>query len=105
MKKLFEWDEFEKEDKNTVYVVLEWYWDGDGYLVNTYVDCFLTEHEALECAHEKAVPRPIYKWSIKEKKPSKTMMTPKIYMPNENIPDEDHQAECNMFLQIIKKEF
>lgn len=71
-----------------VYVVLYWYWDGDGYLSNQYLDCFLNEEES--------------------KKFAKNMMdeyhTRKIYLPGEPIPNNDG-GDGPGFIQIISKKF
>jgi len=85
--------EYEETDIKTVYIVLEYFWEGDGYLVNSYGDCFLSEQEALEYATKKAKPFPVER-------------RPKIYKYDEVVPDEsDGDYNSTPFYHIIKKEF
>lgn len=73
-----------------IFIVLYWFWEGDGYLINTYEDCFLTEEDALSFANTL-------------KYGGKTM---KIYLPGDTIPDEsDGGYRTPGFAQIIEKVF
>lgn len=73
-----------------IFIVLYWFWEGDGYLVNEYKDCFLTEEEAVSFANT-------LKYGGK---------TIKIYLPSDSIPDEsDGGYGTPAFTQIIEKVF
>jgi hypothetical protein len=73
-----------------IFIVLYWFWEGDGYLVNEYKDCFLTEDDAFSFANT-------LKYGGK---------TIKIYHPDEDIPDEgDGGYGTSAFVQIVKKVF
>lgn len=73
-----------------IFIVLYWFWEGDGYLVNEYKDCFLTEEEAVSFANT-------LKYGGK---------TIKIYLPSDSIPDEsDGGYRTPAFAQIIEKVF
>jgi hypothetical protein len=73
-----------------IYIVLYCFWEGDGYLINKYEDCFLTEDDAISLANTlKYSGKPV-----------------KIYLPGEEIPDEgDGGYGTPAFVQIVKKEF
>lgn len=73
-----------------IFIVLHWFWEGDGYLLNKYVDCFLTEQEAITSAKTlKCRGEDI-----------------KIYLPGEIIPDEDDGFYGTPpFAQIVEKVF
>lgn len=75
-----------------IFIVLYWFWEGDGYLVNEYKDCFLTEEESISFANTLT---PIFG--------GKTI---KIYLPGNTIPDEsDGDYGTPAFAQIIEKVF
>ena len=68
-----------------VFIVIKWFWDGDSYLVNSYLDCFLDQGEAQEFAQSKGL---------------------KIYQHGETLPDEnDGDYGSPDFIQIIEKTF
>ena len=74
----------------TIFIVLYWFWEGDSYLVNSYMDCFLTEYDAVSFAMT-------LKYGDK---------VVKIYLPNEDIPNEDDgRYGTPAFAQIVKKVF
>lgn len=79
-----------------VYIVLSWYWDGDGYLVHDYRDCFLKKHEAVSLARVILLEDEFY---------SKNKNV-KIYNVDEEIP-KIIGGGCSesAFLQIIEKTF
>jgi hypothetical protein len=67
-----------------VYVLLCWFWEGDGYLVNSYKDCY----KSLKDAQSEPT---IEHESI-------------IYLPGERIPEEeDGSYYSDPFYQIIEK--
>lgn len=73
-----------------IFIVLYWFWEGDGYLVNEYRDCFLTQEDAISFANT-------LKFGGK---------TIKIYLPNEEIPeDNDGGYGSPAFTQIVEKIF
>ena len=73
-----------------IFIVLYWFWEGDGYLVNEFKDCFLTEEESVSFANT-------LKYGGK---------TIKIYLPSDSIPDEsDGGYGTPAFAQIIEKVF
>lgn len=70
-----------------VYILLNWFWEGDSYLVNSYVDCFAELKDALEHAEKLA----------KEK-------NNRIYGVGHEIPKEkDGHYRSPSFYQIIEK--
>lgn len=71
-----------------VFVVLYWFWEGDGSLVNKYEDCFLTKDDAMSFANTLEYD-------------DKTL---KVYLPNDVIPDENEGGYgTRPFIQIIEK--
>ena len=67
-----------------IYIVLRWFWEGDGYLINSYKDCFKSLDESLKSCKELGL---------------------KTYLPSEEIPKEDEgYYNSSSFLQIIEKE-
>lgn len=78
-----------------IFIVLYWSWDGDGYLVNKYIDCFSNEQEAVKFCETFA-----YNQSMIIRK------SIKIYLPGDRIPDEDNgDYGTPSFVQIVKKVF
>ena len=76
-----------------VYVVLHWFWEGDSYLVNKYMDCFINELDANSFANKEANNKN-YKEPLK------------IYKNGEDIPDEeDGHYDSPSFIEVIKKSF
>lgn len=74
-----------------VYILLFWFWEGDGYLVNSYLDCFLTLEEALKIADQYGIAH---------------NQKYKIYLTGEKLPDEDSGGYHSVgFLQIINRIF
>ena len=67
-----------------IYIVLRWFWEGDGYLISSYKDCFKSLDESLKSCKESGL---------------------KTYLPSEEI-TEEHEGHYNFssFLQIIEKE-
>lgn len=73
-----------------VFIVLYCFWEGDGYLVNEYTDCFLTKEDAISFANS-------LKYSGKNVD---------VYLPGEEIPDEgDGGYGTPSFAKIIEKVF
>jgi hypothetical protein len=71
-----------------VYIILNWFWEGDSYLVNSYEDCFSELKSALEHAENLAAER-----------------KNKIYGVGHEIPKEqDGGYGSPSFYQIIEKE-
>ena len=67
-----------------VYVLLRWFWEGDGYLVNSYLDCYKSLNDA------KSEPTIEFE--------------SKIYLPEEPIPEEEEGSYySDPFYQIIEK--
>jgi hypothetical protein len=74
-----------------VYIVLNWFWEGDSYLVNSYEDCFSELNLALEHARNLAMTAP----GIEDKK---------IYGIGDEIPKEAYGGYgAPNFYQIIEK--
>lgn len=73
-----------------VYIILFWFWEGDSYLVNSFVDCKKTMKESLILCSEEAKGK---------------SFVPKLFVPGEDIPKEDdgHYGTPGFF-QIIEKE-
>jgi hypothetical protein len=106
MKRLYEWEEFEDNGKITVYVVLNWFYEGDSYLVNSYEDCFLTIEEAVNYANKKASKLALGEAPIHPRtKSNKKIEHKNIYMPGEELPDEEGGWGSPSYIQILKKEF
>lgn len=75
-----------------IFIVLYCFWEGDGYLVNEYKDCFLSEQDAISFANT-------LKYGGK---------TIKVFLPDEELPDEStlgHSFGGVAFAQIIEKVF
>lgn len=71
-----------------IYVLLHWGWDGDGYLSNMFIDVF----DNMAKAKSQAVSESM-------------LMDEKIYMPGEQIPEQDDGNYYTYgFLQIVEKE-
>lgn len=80
----------ESSETLKIFIVLYCFWEGDGYLVNEYKDCFLTLDDAISFANT-------LKYGDKNIK---------IYLPGEEIPDEsDGGYGTPAFAQIIEKVF
>jgi hypothetical protein len=82
-----------KESYNTtikIFIVLYWFWEGDGYLVNEYKDCFLTYNDAVQFANTF-------------KRDGKTI---RIYTPDEEMPNENEGGYGTpSFIQVVEKVF
>ena len=90
MKHVRRFNENVKTERLKIFIVLYWFWEGDGYLVNEYKDCFLTEQDAVSFANT-------LKYGGK---------SVKIYLPGESIPDEsDGGYGTSAFAQIVEKVF
>lgn len=80
----------ENSETLKIFIVLCWFWDGDGYLTNEYKDCFLAEQDAVSFANT-------FNYGGK---------TIKIYLPGESIPNEsDGGYRTPAFAQIVEKVF
>lgn len=98
MKNLRKFNEIVSHTQNIkIFIVLYWFWEGDGYLINEYKDCFLSLDEAIKFANTLKYGSSTL---AKHNPPSKV----KVYLPNEEIPDEEH-GDGKAFAQIIEKVF
>lgn len=67
-----------------IYVVLFWFWDGDGYLINSYDKCFLNLERAVQFARETS------------------QENGKVFLPGEDLPkEEDGHHLTPGFKQVI----
>lgn len=74
--------------KMKVYILLNWFWEGDGYLVNSYVDCFGELKDIIAHAENLAAER-----------------NNRIYGIGQEIPKEvDGRYGSLSFYQIIEKD-
>ena len=76
-----------------VFIVLFWFWEGDGNLVNSYRDCYLSLQNAIDA---------IQSGSDKIDEAGKPC---RIYTPDEEIPARFGYCDEPPFIQIVKKVF
>jgi len=70
-----------------IHIILLWFWEGDSYLVNKYLDCYSKKDDAIEFA----------------KSAKKKYKASKVYMPGEEIPkEEDGEYGSKPFIQVVE---